>query len=122
MNFFPQPQIPDSLLHGMHEIITTKELDQKNGGQWRTAEEKRIPFRGVILPVTDKDLIRDASGTITNDMEKIYTNGHALSVGARVEDTGGSGCIYTVKQELDHNSLHPMKRYLVERKGRASQR
>ena len=45
--------------------------------------------------------------------EKIYTNGHALQVGAQVYDPD-SGNTYTVTQELGHNSIHPMKRYLVE--------
>ena len=83
-------------------------------------QETRISFRGVILPVNDKDLIRDTAGTYMHCTEKIYTNGHALQIGARVMDQDGT--VYTITQELGHNSIHPMKRYLVERKGDAAKR
>lgn len=115
--FGAQPMIPDGLLHDLYEIRSGAVFSQENGGQWIRGQDGRISFKGVVLPVTDKDLIRDSSGTITHDTVKIYTNGYALRVGARVEDI--NGFVYTVTQELDHNSLHPMKRYLVERKGKA---
>lgn len=113
-----QPMIPEGLLHEMYEIQSGAAFDQKNGGQWTPGADKRIPFKGVVLPVNDKDLIRDVAGTFTQYSEKVYTNGHDLSIGAQVEDFDGTR--YTVTQELGHNSLHPMKRYLVERKGKTS--
>ena len=115
-----QPQIPAGLLHDMFEIQSGGTFDQDNGGQWIPGTDKRVKFKGVVLPVNDKDLIRDVAGTYTQYSEKIYTNGHSLQIGASVEDQDGSR--YTVTQELGHNSLHPMKRYLVERKGEAGKR
>lgn len=112
-----QPMIPEGLLHEMYQIKSGSKFSQENGGQWIPGTDDRVPFRGVVLPVNDKDLIRDAAGTFVQYSEKIYTNGHALSIGAQVEDHDGTR--YTVTQELGHNSLHPIKRYLVERKGEA---
>ena len=114
------PQIPPGLLHQMHQIRSGSKFSQAQGGQWVPGEDERVSFQGVVLPVTDKDLIRDMGGTITKDTVKIYTNGHGLEVGCRVEDRYGS--VYTVTQELDHNYLHPMKRYLADRAGKAAVR
>lgn len=113
-----QPMIPDALLHEMYEIRSGATFSQEHGGQWIPGEDQKIPFRGVVLPVNDKDLIRDMAGTFSQYTEKIYTNGHALQTGAQVEDFDGTR--YTVTQELGHNSLHPIKRYLVERKGESA--
>ncbi len=120
-NYFSiQPRIPDGLLHGMYELQPGSVFSQEDGGQWIQGERKRVPFQGIVLPVTDKDLIRDASGTITHNTVKIYTNQYALHTGGQVEDRDGT--VYTVTQELDHNSLHPMKRYLAECAGKAAVR
>lgn len=117
---YAQPMIPGGLLHDMYEIQSGSSFSQENGGQWIPGENKKITFKGVVLPVNDKDLVRDVAGTFTQYSEKIYTNGHPLQIGARVEDSDGK--IYTITQELGHNSLHPMKRYLVERRGEAAKR
>lgn len=117
---YAQPMIPGGLLHDMYEIQSGSGFNQANGGQWIPGENKRVLFKGVVLPVNDKDLIRDPGGTFTQCSEKIYTNGHLLQIGARVEDSDGE--VYTVTQELGHNSIHPMKRYLMERKGVAAKR
>lgn len=117
---YAQPMIPGGILHDMYEIQSGSSFSQENGGQWIPGENKKITFKGVVLPVNDKDLVRDVAGTFTQYSEKIYTNGHPLQIGARVEDSDGK--IYTITQELGHNSLHPMKRYLVERKGEAAKR
>lgn len=113
------PQIPPGFMHTMYQIIKTgAALDMENGGQMSAAGEDRKSFQGVILPVGNKDLVRADGGTMLNCTEKIYTNGHILEVGAKVYDPP-SGNSYTITQELGHNSLHPMKRYLIERKGKA---
>jgi len=117
---YAHPMIPGGLLHDMYEIESGSGFSQENGGQWIPGEDKKVLFKGVVLPVNDKDLIRDTGGTFTQYSEKIYTNGHSLQIGARVEDSNGAE--YTVTQELGHNTLHPMKRYLVERKGAAAKR
>ena len=117
---YAKPMIPNGLLHEMFEIKSGAAFQQDNGGQYIPGKETRISFRGVILPVNDKDLIRDAAGTYMHCTEKIYTNGHALQIGTRVMDQDGT--VYTITQELGHNSIHPMKRYLIERKGDAAKR
>ena len=117
---YAKPMIPNGLFHEMFEIKSGAAFQQDNGGQYIPGKETRISFRGVILPVNDKDLIRDAAGTYMHCTEKIYTNGHALQIGARVMDQDGT--VYTITQELGHNSIHPMKRYLIERKGDAAKR
>ena len=117
---YAKPMIPNGLLHEMFEIKSGAAFQQDNGGQYIPGKETRISFRGVILPVNDKDLIRDAAGTYMHCTEKIYTNGHALQIGARVMDQDGT--VYTITQELGHNSIHPMKRYRIERKGDAAKR
>lgn len=83
---YAKPMIPNGLLHEMFEIKSGAAFQQDNGGQYIPGKETRISFRGVILPVNDKDLIRDAAGTYMHCTEKIYTNGHALQIGARVMD------------------------------------
>lgn len=114
-----QPKIPLGLLHTMYDIRTTGEYDQANGGQWKPGEPERIAFDGAVLPVSDKDLVREITGTVTDLTEKIYTNGYVLRVGASVFDPD-TGNTYTVTQELGHNSIHPLKRYLVETRTKSS--
>lgn len=116
-----QPMIPPGMMHVMYEVVTSGSYDQSKGGQWASNPAERVPFDGVVLPVSDKDLAREITGTVANVSEKIYTNGHALKVGARVYDPESS-TTYTVTQELGHNSLHPLKRYLVEARGGAAPR
>lgn len=122
MNLFTmaQPQIPRGLLHTMYDLKAAGGYDQDRGGQWIPSREpEKVPFQGAVLPVSDKDLQRELSGTVTDHSEKIYTNGYALRPGAQVYDPQ-SGMSYTVTQELGHNSIHPMKRYLVEARGEAA--
>ena len=64
-----QPMIPEGLLHEMYEMKSGASFNQENGGQWIPGENKRVPFKGVVLPVNDKDLIRDAAGTFTQFSE-----------------------------------------------------
>lgn len=116
--FGAMPTIPTGLMHEMFKINQGKELDVDNGGQWMPTRKEDESFQGVILPVGSEDLVRAEGGSTLNCTEKIYTNGFVLDTGAKVYDPQ-SGHTYTVSQELGHNSLHPMKRYLIERKGKA---
>lgn len=116
-----QPMIPPGMMHVMYEVVTSGSYDQSKGGQWASTAAERLPFEGAVLPVSDKDIARGITGTSTALSEKIYTNGYILNVGARVYDPASS-TTYTVKQELGHNSIHPLKRYLVEAKGGAAPR
>jgi len=109
------PQIPEGMLHEMFDVISSGAIDQNAGGQWKSKRPKRVPFLGTVMPVSDKDLMREPQGTFTKLSEKIYTNGYALKVGGSVFDPQ-TGISYTVTQELGHNSIHPLKRYVVEKK------
>ena len=114
------PMSPPGLMQDVYEIRSGAVFSQEADGQWIPGDGERIRFKGALLPVTDKELMRDTSGTFTKDQEKIYTNGHALMNGSRVETRDGES--YTVIQELGHNTIHQMRRYLVEKKGKAGKR
>ena len=115
-----QPTIPRGLMHTMYDLKAGSKFAQAQGGQWVPGgATERTPFQGAVLPVSDKDLVREITGTMSDHSEKIYTNGYALRVGAQVLDPQ-TNITYTVTQELGHNSIHPMKRYLVEARGEAA--
>lgn len=117
-----QPVIPRGLLHTMYDLKAGSKFDQAKGGQWVPGgATERTPFQGAVLPVSDKDLVREITGTVSDHSEKIYTNGYVLRVGAQVLDPK-TQITYTVTQELGHNSIHPMKRYLVEARGEAAKK
>ena len=119
---YAQPMIPSGLMHEMHELKKTGgSYDYKNGGQWVSGDEEQIPFQGVVMPIGSKDLQRDSIGSYTATSQKMYTNGYSMQVGTRVYDPQ-EDIVYTVTQELGHNSIHPMKRYLIDAKEGASQR
>lgn len=119
---FATPMIPQSLMHNMYEIIMSGgKYDMDHGGQWHPGEECRVNFQGVVLPVGDKDLIYIDAGAYTKTSRKLYTNGYALKVNGKVYDPQDE-TIYIVKQELGYNSIHPMRRYLIDEKEGAAQR
>lgn len=65
-----QPMIPEGLMHEMYEIKSGAVFSQEDGGQWVPGEDERIPFKGVLLPVSNKDLVRDIAGVFTQYSEK----------------------------------------------------
>ncbi len=117
MRSWKGPKIPKALLHEMFEL--TREgggYDPKNGGQYTGGEPVEKPFQGVVMPLSNEDLQYLEGGTSTKNGQKVYTNGATLSIGGQFRD-GYDGQVYTVKQELTHGPIHPMKRYVVEKKG-----
>lgn len=119
---YAKPMIPAGMLHEMYEVKTEGGYyDSSRGGQWVQGDEKKIPFQGVVLPIGSKDLEREIVGIYTKTTQKIYTNGYSMKVGTRVYDPQ-EDITYTVTQELGHNSLHPLKRYLVDAKEGADQK
>lgn len=111
------PKIPRALLHDMYEL--TREgggYDPDNGGQYTGGKIVEVMFKGVVMPLNNEDLQYLDGGTSTKNSQKVYTNGATLTIGAQFRD-GYDGQTYTVKQELTHGPIHPMKRYLVEKKG-----
>ena len=117
MSLWRGPKIPKNLLHEMFRL--TREgggYDYEHGGQYRGGQVVETPFRGVVMPLNNEDLRYMDSGTSTINAQKVYTNGEVLSVGAQFRD-GYDNQVYTVKQELTHGPIHPLKRYVVEKKG-----
>ena len=118
---YAQPKIPSGLMHEMFQIKRSGgHYDSRNGGQWVPGEEERIPFQGVILPVSNKDLMREDIGTYGKNSQKVYTNGFSLEIGGKLYDPADDRT-YTVTQELGYNSIHPLKRYLIEKKEEAAE-
>lgn len=114
---FARPSLPLGLLHDIVAITPSETFSQANGGQFIPgAKPAETTFKGVIMPVNNEDLQYAPAGTYTQNSHKLYTNGPSLTVGQQIRDTY-DGNTYTVKQELTHGPIHPMKRYVVERKG-----
>jgi len=112
--------LPRGILHELVELRAGPgRYDPDHGGQWVRSEPERIPFQGVVLVVSEDDWQQAPQGTFTRNSRKIYTNGHALGVGSRVYDPE-SGVTYTVTGDLDHGTIHPLRRFVVERKGEAA--
>ena len=70
-----------------------------------------------MLPVSEDDWKTAAEGTYTANSRKIYTNGHVLRIGGQVYDPQ-DGATYTVRGDLDHGVIHPLRRFVADRKGR----
>ncbi len=114
------PRLPRRLLHDMFALRTEGGChDPENGGQWKPGAVVETMFQGVVMPMNNEDLQYMDSGTYTVNVQKVYTNGYTLAVGAQFRD-GYDGQVYTVKQELTHGPVHPLKRYAVEKKGGSS--
>ena len=116
---FAKPSLPLGLLHDIEELEPSGSYDQAAGGQWKPEQPMKATFRGVVMPVNNEDLQYAIAGTYTMNSQKLYTDGYRLTVGQQVRDTY-DGQVYTVKQELTHGPIHPLKRYVVEKKGVAS--
>lgn len=111
------PKLPRRLLHDMYEVHSEGgAYDKENGGQWKPGKPVETLFKGVVMPLSNEDLQYADSGTSTKNAQKVYTDGHTLLVGAQFRD-GFDQQLYTVKQELTHGPVHPLKRYMVEKKG-----
>jgi hypothetical protein len=116
---FAKPQIPSGLLHDMKSITVLVTLEKDNGGQWKPSPPVETAFKGVVMPLNNEDLQFLPEGAYTINAQKLYTNGATLEVGAQFTDTY-DGATYTVVQALTHGPIHPMKRYVVEKAGRAA--
>jgi len=117
---FAKPMIPPIMLHDMERIAPGGAHDSANGGQWKPAlDPPKTKFKGVVLPLSNEDLEYLPEGTYTKNSQKLYTNRERLEVGATFSDPF-DGKTYTIATELTHGPIHPMKRYLVEKRGGAS--
>lgn len=111
---YASPKLPRALLH----ILTVSDRkfvrDTSNGGQSRPIEKNVKQFWGVVLPLGNLDWKQLPEGSYTQNTQKLYTDDPVdINPGQIIRDTY-DGQQYTVKQELSHNSIHPMVRYLVE--------
>jgi hypothetical protein len=117
---FPKPQIPSGLLRDMTRIVINTVRDAERGGQWiPEGKSAKSIFKGIVLPINNEDLKYLDEGTYTQNMQKLYTNGPQVGVGAQFIDSA-DGSIYTITQELNYGPTHPLKRYVVEKKGVAN--
>ena len=114
MNFAATPRLPRALLHELTVIEHTYERDKANGGQSRPVEKAVATFKGVVLPLSNKDLKYLPEGTYTQNSQKLYTDDPITIAPGQVVLDPYDGQRYTVKTALGHNTIHPMVRYIVE--------
>ena len=95
--FYNTPRLPRALLHILTVIKRT--YVRGPGGQSKPVDETVTSFWGVVMPLSNLDWKQLPEGSYTQNSQKLDTY---------------DGQQYTVKQELSHNSIHPMHRYLVE--------
>lgn len=113
MNFAATPRLPRALLRSLkvYERIFVRDGP---GGQSRPVEKAVKTFKGIVMPLSNKDLKDLPEGTYTQSSQKLYTDTPVeISINQIIEDPF-DGQRYTIKTSLDHNSIHPMVRYIVE--------
>ena len=114
MMFNATPRLPRALLHILTVSKRTFERDPARGGQSKPVDEVLATFWGVVLPLSNKDLMLLPEGTYTQNSQKLYTDDPVpIEPGYIIRDTF-DGQLYTVKTALEHNTIHPMVRYVVE--------
>lgn len=114
MFFRETPRLPRALLHILTVSNRTFVRDPARGGQSRPIDEVIASFWGVVMPLSNVDLKYLPEGSYTKNSQKLYTDDPVdIEPGQIVRDTY-DGQLYTVKTELCHNTIHPMRRYLVE--------
>lgn len=113
------PKILGNLMRDFYSIDTKKEFFQDEGGIYKEVERIVSTFKGALLPLNNEDLQRLPDGTSTVNSQKIYTNGEILKLNQLVQDSLDNQ-IYSVGTELTHTPIHGMKRYIVTKKGAAS--
>ncbi|MBR1869013.1 MAG: hypothetical protein IJ799_02995 [Bacteroidales bacterium] len=68
----------------------------------------------MVLPLSNLDWKQLPEGSYTQNSQKLYTDDKAeIEPGFVIVDSY-DGQRYTVKTELSHNSIHPMRRFIVE--------
>lgn len=111
--FFNTPKLPRALLHILTVSNRTFVRDGP-GGQSRPVYDVVASFWGIVLPLSNKDLKYLPEGSYTQNSQKLYTDDPVdIQPNQVIRDTY-DGQLYTVKTELNHNTIHPMLRYIVE--------
>lgn len=112
MNFHNTPRLPRALLHPL--VVFERTFQRIHGGQSVPVDKAVAVIMGVIMPLSNKDWKLLPEGSFTQNSQKLYTDDETnLKPGYTVQDTL-DGQVYTVKTELNHNTIHPMMRYIVE--------
>ena len=110
--FYNTPRLPRILLHPLVVYEKTSELGP--GGQFRLVTKAVSIFNGIVMPLSNEDWKLLPEGFYTKNSQKLYTDGPAiLKPGQTILDTYDVQK-YTVKTALAHNSIHPMRRYIIE--------
>lgn len=96
--------------------VTKKKIfNQDKGGVFEGYETIEETIKGVMLPLSEKDLKVLEDGAKIEDFQNIYTNGDTLNQNQCVKDPV-SGDEFKVVKDLSFNSFHAkFKRYVVER-------
>lgn len=111
---YATPRLPRALLHILTVTNRTFVRDPAHGGQSKPIDEPVTSFWGVVLPLSNLDWKLMPEGSYTENTQKLYTDDPVdIKVGQIIRDTY-DGQLYTVKQELAHNTIHPMLRFIVE--------
>jgi hypothetical protein len=111
---FPAPKLPRALLHILTVSNRTFVHDAASGGQSKPIDTTVASFWGAVLPLSNKDWKQLPEGSFTQNSQKLYTDDPvSISPGQIIMDTY-DGQRYTVKTELAHNTIHPMRRFIVE--------
>lgn len=114
MMFNSAPRLPRALLHILTVYDRQFVRDPDNGGQYKPCETVAATFWGIVMPLSNKDWKQLPEGSYTENSQKLYTDDPIeIKPGQIVRDTY-DGQTYTVKTELSHNTIHPMRRYIVE--------
>ncbi len=110
--FFNTPGLPRALLHLLAAYERVAEPGP--GGQFRPVTKAVSVFKGVVLPLSNEDWKLLPEGSYTQNAQKLYTDDPImLKPGQAVRDAY-DGQKYTVKTELNHNTVHPIRRYIIE--------
>ena len=110
------PRLPRALLHIL--TVTDRSFVKGPGGQMRPVDKPAQAFRGVVLPMSNLDWKQLPEGSYSKNSQKLYTDDAIdIKTGQLIRDTY-DGQQYTVIQKLEHNSIHPMQRFLVEGVGK----
>ena len=108
------PKLPRALLHILTVSNRTFVRDVANGGQSRPHDEVVASIWGAVLPLSNLDWKLLPEGTYTQNSQKLYTDDLVeIKPGQLIRDTY-DGQQYTVLSELAHNTIHPMRRFIVE--------
>lgn len=113
MNYYNTPRLPRQLLHPLIAVEQVRE--RAPGGQHITRCRPTVVFLGAVLPLSNRDWEQLPEGSYTENSCKVYTDDSLnLQPGQLVIDSRDAQQ-YTVKTLLEHNSIHPLLRYIVER-------